>query len=51
MKEKFLTRLVNHGFLVVKKRNEILQLLILDPELVVLDETDSGLDIDSLKQA
>ena len=32
-----------------KKRNEILQMLILEPELAVLDETDSGLDIDALK--
>lgn len=51
MKERFLERPVNHGFSGgEKKRNEILQLLILDPRVVVLDETDSGLDIDSLKQ-
>lgn len=51
MKEQFLTRPVNHGFSGgEKKRNEILQLLLLDPKVVILDETDSGLDIDSLKQ-
>tara|TARA_B100001989_G_scaffold252359_2_gene234134 strand:+ start:391 stop:1143 length:753 start_codon:yes stop_codon:yes gene_type:complete len=51
MKEKFLDRPVNHGFSGgEKKRNEILQLLLLDPKVVILDETDSGLDIDSLKQ-
>jgi len=51
MKESFLSRPVNHGFSGgEKKRNEILQLLILDPRVVILDETDSGLDIDSLKQ-
>ena len=51
MKEKFLSRPVNHGFSGgEKKRNEILQLLVLDPRVVILDETDSGLDIDSLKQ-
>ena len=32
-----------------KKRNEILQMILLDPELSILDETDSGLDIDALK--
>ncbi|RAP30265.1 Fe-S cluster assembly ATPase SufC [Candidatus Marinamargulisbacteria bacterium SCGC AG-343-D04] len=51
MKERFLERPVNHGFSGgEKKRNEILQLLVLDPKVVILDETDSGLDIDSLKQ-
>ena len=51
MKERFLSRPVNHGFSGgEKKRNEILQLLVLDPRVVILDETDSGLDIDSLKQ-
>ena len=51
MKERFLDRPVNHGFSGgEKKRNEILQLLVLDPKVVILDETDSGLDIDSLKQ-
>ena len=37
------------GSLVVKKRNEILQMLVLEPKLCILDETDSGLDIDALK--
>mgnify|MGYP001252207642 CR=1 FL=1 len=51
MKERFLSRPVNHGFSGgEKKRNEILQMLVLDPRVVILDETDSGLDIDSLKQ-
>jgi len=51
MKEAFLSRPVNHGFSGgEKKRNEILQMLMLDPRVVILDETDSGLDIDSLKQ-
>jgi len=36
-------------FQVVKKRNEILQMMLLDAELSILDETDSGLDIDALK--
>jgi Fe-S cluster assembly ATP-binding protein len=46
----FLTRSVNQGFSGgEKKRNEILQLLLLDPRLAVLDETDSGLDVDALK--
>jgi Fe-S cluster assembly ATP-binding protein len=41
---------VNEGFSGgEKKRNEILQLLVLEPRLAVLDETDSGLDIDALK--
>jgi Fe-S cluster assembly ATP-binding protein len=48
--EKLLTRAVNEGFSGgEKKRNEILQMAILDPTLAVLDETDSGLDIDALK--
>lgn len=43
-------RFVNHGFSGgEKKRNEILQLAVLEPELAVLDETDSGLDIDALR--
>jgi Fe-S cluster assembly ATP-binding protein len=43
-------RAVNHGFSGgEKKRNEILQLAVLDPKLAILDETDSGLDIDALK--
>ncbi len=46
----FLKRGVNEGFSGgEKKRNEILQLLLLDPALAVLDETDSGLDIDALQ--
>lgn len=50
MDEKFLKRNVNEGFSGgEKKRNEILQMAILDPELCLLDETDSGLDIDSLR--
>ncbi|ODN42078.1 Fe-S cluster assembly ATPase SufC [Piscirickettsia litoralis] len=50
MDPKFLKRAVNEGFSGgEKKRNEILQMLLLDPQLIVLDETDSGLDIDALK--
>jgi Fe-S cluster assembly ATP-binding protein len=50
MDEKFLSRSVNEGFSGgEKKRNEILQMALLDPELAVLDETDSGLDIDALR--
>jgi len=50
MDEKFLKRSVNEGFSGgEKKRNEILQMATLDPKLAVLDETDSGLDIDALK--
>ncbi|MGH8397865.1 MAG: Fe-S cluster assembly ATPase SufC [Gammaproteobacteria bacterium] len=46
----FLNRAVNVGFSGgEKKRNEILQMLVLDPRLALLDETDSGLDIDALK--
>jgi Fe-S cluster assembly ATP-binding protein len=45
-----LTRGVNEGFSGgEKKRNEILQMLVLEPRLALLDETDSGLDIDALK--
>ena len=48
--EKFLSRPVNEGFSGgEKKRNEILQMLTLEPDLAILDETDSGLDIDALK--
>jgi Fe-S cluster assembly ATP-binding protein len=48
--ETFLYRSVNEGFSGgEKKRNEILQLLILEPSLIILDETDSGLDIDALQ--
>lgn len=50
MDESFLSRAVNEGFSGgEKKRNEILQMLVLEPTLAVLDETDSGLDIDALK--
>ncbi len=48
--ESFLYRSVNEGFSGgEKKRNEILQMIMLEPQLAVLDETDSGLDIDALK--
>jgi Fe-S cluster assembly ATP-binding protein len=50
MDEKFLNRAVNEGFSGgEKKRNEILQMLVLEPKLAILDETDSGLDIDALQ--
>ncbi|HEY0749255.1 MAG TPA: Fe-S cluster assembly ATPase SufC [Steroidobacteraceae bacterium] len=50
MSEAFLSRGVNEGFSGgEKKRNEVLQMLILEPKLAILDETDSGLDIDALK--
>ena len=50
MDEEFLSRAVNEGFSGgEKKRNEILQLAVLEPRLAILDETDSGLDIDALK--
>ena len=50
MDESMLARGVNEGFSGgEKKRNEILQMLVLEPHLAVLDETDSGLDIDALK--
>lgn len=50
MSATFLSRNVNEGFSGgEKKRNEILQMALLDPELTILDETDSGLDIDALK--
>ena len=50
MDEKFLQRAVNDGFSGgEKKRNEILQMAVLDPKLAILDETDSGLDIDALR--
>ncbi|MFQ5638595.1 MAG: Fe-S cluster assembly ATPase SufC [bacterium] len=50
MDEKLLSRAVNEGFSGgEKKRNEVFQLAILEPKLAVLDETDSGLDIDALK--
>ena len=48
--DSFLSRGVNEGFSGgEKKRNEILQMLVLEPKLAILDETDSGLDIDALK--
>lgn len=48
--EQFLQREVNVGFSGgEKKRNEILQMLLLEPKLAILDETDSGLDIDALQ--
>lgn len=50
MDERFLHRAVNAGFSGgEKKRNEILQMSLLEPRLCILDETDSGLDIDALK--
>jgi Fe-S cluster assembly ATP-binding protein len=50
MDEGFLNRSVNEGFSGgEKKRNEILQMSVLQPKLAILDETDSGLDIDALK--
>ncbi len=50
MKQEFLYRSVNEGFSGgEKKRNEILQMALLEPYLSILDETDSGLDIDALK--
>lgn len=48
--ETFLHRAVNEGFSGgEKKRNEVLQMLMLEPEFIILDETDSGLDIDALQ--
>src|ERR1700730_1565251 len=48
--EELLKRPVNEGFSGgEKKRNEIFQMAVLDPKLAILDETDSGLDIDSLR--
>ncbi len=50
MDPKFLSRSVNEGFSGgEKKRNEILQMAVLEPTLAILDETDSGLDIDALR--
>src|SRR3989338_3036969 len=50
MDAKFSTRYLNEGFSGgEKKRSEILQMAVLEPEMGILDETDSGLDIDSLK--
>src|SRR5215204_5938257 len=50
MEASFMTRSVNQGFSGgEKKRNEILQMAVLEPRLAILDETDSGLDIDALR--
>ena len=50
MDENFLSRSINQGFSGgEKKRNEIFQMALLEPKLAILDETDSGLDIDALK--
>jgi Fe-S cluster assembly ATP-binding protein len=50
MDESFLTRSLNEGFSGgEKKRNEIFQMLMLEPALAILDETDSGLDVDALR--
>ena len=50
LEEGFMSRAVNEGFSGgEKKRNEIFQMAVLDPKLAVLDETDSGLDIDALR--
>ena len=49
MDEKMMSRAINEGFSGgEKKRNEVLQMAILEPRLAILDETDSGLDIDAL---
>ena len=48
--EAFLQRAVNEGFSGgEKKRNEVLQMLMLEPNFIILDETDSGLDVDALR--
>ena len=50
MREDFMSRAVNEGFSGgEKKRNEIFQMAVLEPRLAILDETDSGLDIDALR--
>lgn len=50
LREEFLTRSINEGFSGgEKKRNEILQMAVLDPTIAILDETDSGLDIDAMR--
>jgi Fe-S cluster assembly ATP-binding protein len=50
MDQSFVSRAVNAGFSGgEKKRNEILQMAVLEPRLAILDETDSGLDVDALK--
>ena len=52
MDKSFFKRSVNEGFSGgEKKRNEILQMAVLEPKLAVLDETDSGLDIDALESS
>jgi Fe-S cluster assembly ATP-binding protein len=51
MSDVFLKRSLNQGFSGgEKKRNEIFQMAVLDPDLAILDETDSGLDIDALRE-
>src|SRR3974377_269372 len=48
--EKMMNRSINEGFSGgEKKRNEVLQMAVLEPRLAILDETDSGLDIDALR--
>jgi len=50
MDEKYLSRYLNEGFSGgEKKKNEILQMAVLEPKLAILDETDSGLDVDAIK--
>ena len=50
MDSAFLSRSINQGFSGgEKKRNEILQMALLEPKIAILDETDSGLDIDALR--
>ena len=50
VEDAMVQRYVNQGFSGgEKKRNEVLQLAVLEPQIALLDETDSGLDIDSLK--
>ena len=50
MPKELMGRAINHGFSGgEKKRNEVLQMLLLEPKLCILDETDSGLDIDALR--
>lgn len=50
MSEEYASRYLNHGFSGgEKKKNEILQMSILEPKLAILDETDSGLDVDAIK--
>jgi Fe-S cluster assembly ATP-binding protein len=50
MDSSFVDRYLNEGFSGgEKKRNEVMQMAILEPELAILDETDSGLDIDALR--